>query len=163
MPGGGRGEDSEPLAPSLFQAVSSTRAMAASLFCGQLVLTFPPVPIWHFLLAISLLPNFLHTRFPGKSLPSLLLGTCLILAGGDCHFTVLSLSNWSSHTQICSNLCTNGRTGAQSCTPARMSVLVGAVHYSVFRWEIWPQTIFLRHIGTFCGMLIYNVAMMTNR
>lgn len=75
----------------LFQNVNHPRAVAASLFC-QLILTFLPAPIWHFLLAISLLPNFLQTYFPRKSLASLLLGTCLILAASSCHITVLSFS-----------------------------------------------------------------------
>lgn len=93
------------LAPSLFQTVSSPFLMAASVFCGQLVLTFPYLLqsdtfSWPFLC------YFLAHWFSWQvnSLAQVP-GTCLILAASVCHFPVLSLSKWSScghkHVRIC--------------------------------------------------------------
>lgn len=57
--------------PSLFQTVSSPCAMAASLFPNL----SPLAPIWHFLLAISLPPNFSRTRFSWHVNPLALVGS----------------------------------------------------------------------------------------
>lgn len=67
---GRRGGGSEPLAPSPFQTVSPPRAVAASLFCGQLVLTFPhslqyDIFCWPFLCCLtSITLAFLASHSP---------------------------------------------------------------------------------------------------
>lgn len=75
--GGKRWGDAEPLALSLFCQPSSYHgSLPFSLsLLWPTCFDIPPATIWHFLLAISLLPNFLHTCFPDKSLFWLLLGS----------------------------------------------------------------------------------------
>lgn len=128
MPGErGEGGARSHLLPSPFLTVTSPLAMAASLFCAQLVLTFPhslqsDIFSWPF----SLLLNFFHTRFPSESLPSTLVGNLS-------HFLdwqrlpfrrAVTVRQVLPQARAHSSPGTNGQVGARSGAPSGMSILV---------------------------------------
>lgn len=91
---------------------------------------------WPFLCCLtSFILSFLASHSPRSCW-----GNCLILAGSVCHdFTVLSLSNWSSHghKRIQIHVLMDGQVHGNAPQPEFQYLWGLTVYYSVFIWEIW--------------------------